>query len=54
MFGDDATGSNIREPQGDGRLTDPNALQLLAGALWKSGIGKKLRVQILHWPVALS
>jgi actin-like ATPase involved in cell morphogenesis len=41
MFGDDATGSNIREPQGDGRLTDPNAMQLLAGALWKSGIGKK-------------
>jgi actin-like ATPase involved in cell morphogenesis len=40
MFGEDATGTNVREPQGDGRLTDPNAMQLLAGALWKSGIGK--------------
>ncbi len=40
VFGEDATGTNLREPQGDGRLTDPNAMQLLAGALWKSGIGK--------------
>ena len=39
IFGEDATGTNLREPQGDGRLTDPNAIQLLAGALWTSGIG---------------
>ncbi len=39
FFGEDATGSNVREPQGDGRLSDPDSLPLLAGALWLSGAG---------------
>ena len=40
FFGDDATGAGVREPQGDGRLSDPDSLPLLAGALWMSGAGK--------------
>ncbi len=40
FFGDNATGANVREPQGDGRLSDPDSLPLLAGALWVSGAGK--------------
>ncbi|HLH86668.1 MAG TPA: ParM/StbA family protein [Thermoplasmataceae archaeon] len=40
FFGEDATGANVREPQGDGRLSDPDSLPLLAGALWVSGVGK--------------
>ena len=39
FFGDNATGANVREPQGDGRLSDPDSLPLLAGALWMSGAG---------------
>ncbi len=39
FFGEDATGSSVREPQGDGRLSDPDSLPLLAGALWLSGAG---------------
>lgn len=39
FFGDNATGANVREPQGDGRLSDPDSLPLLAGALWISGLG---------------
>ncbi|MCL5783527.1 MAG: ParM/StbA family protein [Candidatus Thermoplasmatota archaeon] len=40
FFGDNATGASVREPQGDGRLSDPDSLPLLAGALWVSGAGK--------------
>ncbi len=39
-FGDNAIGVNIREPQGDGRLSDKNALPLMAAALWTSASGK--------------
>lgn len=40
FFGENATGASVREPQGDGRLSDPDSLPLLAGALWVSGVGK--------------
>jgi|GEM_PF-1748564 actin-like ATPase involved in cell morphogenesis len=39
VFGENATGSTVREPQGDGRLSDPDSYPLLAGALWMSGVG---------------
>ena len=39
FFGEDAAGASVREPQGDGRLSDPDSLPLLAGALWMSGAG---------------
>ncbi len=32
LFGDNATGPSVREPQGDGRLADPDSLPLLAAA----------------------
>lgn len=40
FFGENAAGASVREPQGDGRLSDPDSLPLLAGALWVSGAGK--------------
>lgn len=39
FFGENAAGASVREPQGDGRLSDPDSLPLLAGALWVSGAG---------------
>lgn len=40
-FGDSAVGENTREPLGDGRLSDKDSLNLIASALWMSGVGKK-------------
>ncbi len=35
-YGENAIGSNIREPLGDNRLSDPDSLPLLGAALWLS------------------
>ena len=40
VFGEFASGPNAREPLGDGRLSDPDSLPLLASALWQCGVGE--------------
>ncbi|KPV47619.1 MULTISPECIES: ParM/StbA family protein [Acidiplasma] len=41
VFGKDAIGSGVRQPQEDSRLSDPNSYPLLAAALWVTNLGKE-------------
>ena len=40
IFGEDAAGSNIREPLGDGRLAHDDSLPLIGAAIWLAGVGR--------------
>ncbi|WP_337860889.1 ParM/StbA family protein [Ferroplasma sp.] len=45
-YGENAIGSNVREPLGDNRLSDPDSLPLLGAALWLSDDSNDVKAEV--------